>query len=465
MWKSDRIEGILVHIPWMTVLCLLMFFAVRFADERLYADSGYYLLRTINEGSFHIEHGRWVLAIAEAPALVASLLGTSMDAVIVVYSITNILFLALGIAYALFVLEDRRTALLLAMIHVIGLAHGLFCPVFELYYGVALLVLCIATVWNTHVRSKYRAVLSFLLFIGALSSHPMVWALILGSLLLLNPSQRRSILRPALVIMIAFAMFRGFTMSAYEAGQLAFLQRFAFPALVVGLLAPDVLMEQARRIILHYPDVLVLSTFCVVVLWWNRQRRAAIIHLLGLFALYLAVGLYLPEPTHDRYREQVDFAFTAWTFIVILLSVWEITVWRPALLTVFVACLGFRLAYIGSIAPSYSARTTWEKELIADARHQGMHKAIIDPMNTAFGTLDDRVAPYWSLGVESLLLSAKDGPERAVSIITTDDLQCPGVPENLDKVVMRCWDVLDPEALSARYFQLGSGSYFRLPER
>ena len=181
--------------------------------------------------------------------------------------------------------------------------------------------------------------------------------------------------------------------------------------------------------------------------------------------MYLAVGLYLPEPTHDRYREQVDFAFTAWTFIVILLSVWEITVWRPALLTVFVACLGFRLAYIGSIAPSYSARTTWEKELIADARHQGMHKAIIDPMNTAFGTLDDRVAPYWSLGVESLLLSAKDGPERAVSIITTDDLQCPGVPENLDKVVMRCWDVLDPEALSARYFQLGSGSYFRLPER
>ncbi|MBL0128084.1 MAG: hypothetical protein IPP83_11645 [Flavobacteriales bacterium] len=439
-----------------------MFFAVRFADERLYADSGYYLLRTINEGSFHIEHGRWVLAIAEAPALVASLLGTSMDDVIVVYSITNILFLALGIAYALFVLKDRRTALLLAMIHVIGLAHGLFCPVFELYYGVALLVLCFATVWNMRIRTGFRTVLSILFFIGALSSHPMVWALVLGAILLLGPSQRRSILRPAVVIMIAFAVFRGFTMSAYEAGQLAFLQRFAFPSLVVGLFTPDVLMEQARRIILHYPDVLVLSTFCVVVLWRNRQRRAAIIHLLGLFALYLAVGLYLPEPTHDRYREQVDFAFTAWTMIVILLCVWEITAWRPALLVLLVACVGFRLAYIGSIAPSYSARTAWEKELIDRAREHGMHKAIIDPMNTAFGTLDDRVAPYWSTGFETLLLSAKEGSQRVVSVITTDDAAHFKLDEYPGIVVLRWDQALEPAELNMRYFDLPQGSYVSL---
>ncbi|HRH39153.1 MAG TPA: hypothetical protein PK760_12445, partial [Flavobacteriales bacterium] len=53
---SERI--ILRTLAW-SIVAFLGLFAWRFAEERLYTDSGYYLARVINEGWFHVEHGRW----------------------------------------------------------------------------------------------------------------------------------------------------------------------------------------------------------------------------------------------------------------------------------------------------------------------------------------------------------------------------------------------------------------------
>jgi hypothetical protein len=49
----------LSHAFGWAVILYLFVFALRFAQERLYGDSSYYLLRVINERWFHIEHGSW----------------------------------------------------------------------------------------------------------------------------------------------------------------------------------------------------------------------------------------------------------------------------------------------------------------------------------------------------------------------------------------------------------------------
>lgn len=458
-WERGLITGL-----WVFVLGLLAVFAWRYSDERLYADSGYYLFRVINESGFHVEHGRWVLMLGQAIPLLGVKLGLGMGSIIKMHSLSNVVFLALSMAYAIGVLRDRRTALLIAMSQVMGLAHGLFCPVFELYYGVGLVLLFHATLTNDAMNGYQRMALAALLFIGALSSHPMAWPLLLGSLVLLDRQQRRPMIRILVLIVIAFAIVRGLTMSTYEGAQISFVQRLAFPSLVFGLFTPDVLLEQLRRVLLHYPDVLVLAVFSIVVLWRSDQRRSALVLVAGSLGLYILVGLYMPDPTHDRYREQVDYAFTAWTLLMIFARVWPLQRWRPALLILLVVCTGYRMMYVSSIAPYYEARTQWQQDLIASARAQHIQKAIIDPQGIAFGTVDDRVAPYWSTGVESLLLSAKDGAERTVSIITTDDLQCPGVAENLDKLVLRCWDVLEPGEINRHYFNLGQARYEQLAQ-
>ena len=443
----------------------LLAFAWRFADERLYADSGYYLARVINEGAFHIEHGRWVLALPQLLPLLAIKLGSPLPVVILLHSLGNVLFLAVAAWFAWSILDDRRSAMLLVALHIVGLAHGLFCPVFELYYGVALLVLFFAVLGSTRFTGALRMALLLLFFVGAVSSHPMALLLTAGALAIARVQWQRSTLLPLMIAAAGAIIFRALTMSVYEAAQLSFVQRLAFPSLVLPLFAPSFLLAQIERALKHYPDVLAIASFTLALLACHRSWRTLSAFVLGLLVLHVLTGLYLPDPTHDRYREQVDFGFAAWTLIVAFTAVWPMHERRIALLLLLLVCGAYRIARAERIAPYYAARTAWQFDLIENTRANGMQKAIIDPQGITFGTPDDRVAPYWSTGIECLLLSATDGPDAVVSIITTDDLQCAGVPEHLDKFVFLCWDVMEPEDLNVRYFRLAPGSYAPLPER
>lgn len=458
-------KALVILERWLPKLLLLgvplylLLFAIHFADERLYADSGYYLFHVVNEGGFHIEHGRWVLALSQALPWAGVKLGLPLGTVIQLHSLANVAFLVLAMAYSLIVLRDQRTAVIIAAAQVIGLAHGLFCPIFELYYGVGLVLLFHATATNDRLNGWNQLLLCGLLFLGALSSHPMAWPLLLGSILLLEPRQRRPLLITLLGLTIAFALVRGLTMSVYESAQLSFLQRLAFPSLVVRLFAPSTLLTHGQRVLQHYPDVLLLALFSVAALWSSDRRRVALIFLVGLLGFYVATGLYLPDPMHDRYREQVDFAFAAWTLLIILGSVWSLSRWRPALLIALLVYVGCRMVHVHSIAPYYQARTRWHLDLIAQAHAHGLRKAIIPSPTLAFGTADERVAPYWSTGLETLLLSAKDGAEQTVSVITADDADCASAAEDMDKLVLRCGDVVAPEALAPRYFHSNRDRY------
>ncbi|HRH37511.1 MAG TPA: hypothetical protein PK760_04155, partial [Flavobacteriales bacterium] len=122
-------------------------------------------------------------------------------------------------------------------------------------------------------------------------------------------------------------------------------------------------------------------------------------------------------------------------------------------------CGAYRVFEAERVAASYVQRTQWQRDRIAEAHEQGLRKAIVETGNIEFGTSEDRVGLYWSTGVESLLLSAKEGPDRTVSVITTDDLQEPAVISGLDQLVLRRWDVLDPGYLDARWFAPLSGRY------
>lgn len=454
-------------IPWIVggvcaiVLLYLGSFAYRFADERLYADSGYYLFWTINDGGFRIEHGRWVLALAEWPALLASLFGFEMPALILSHSFANVLFTGLSSLFAGLVLKDERTVLALCAAQLIGLTHGLFCPVFELYYGFALILLLHATLTNERLNGRIRLLLAISLLILALSSHPMAWPLLLGMPFLLDRRDRRAFLVPVTLVTIGFALLRWHSMSVYESAQLGFANRLLSFA-PVRLMMPWKLWEELQRALRHYPDVLALAVSGAAILSVEKRWRLLLVHLTGIAALYIAVGLYLPDAPHDRYREQVDFGFSAWTMLVLFAVVWPTRSWRPLLLTLVVLGIGYRIAEAERMSPYYSARTDWLRGLVAEGRAVPSHRAIIDPNGISFGTVNERVAPYWSPGVETLLLSAREGPENTASVITTDDLECPGVPENLDELVLRCWDVLPTTRLNARLFQMPQGEYVHI---
>jgi hypothetical protein len=447
----------------MGIAGYLIAFAWRFADERLYADSGYYLIRTINEGAFHIEHGRWVLALAEWLPLLGARMGLPLHAVIVLHSLGNAAFLLLAMAYAWFVLKDARTLLALCAVQLIGLAHGLFCPVFELYYGVGLIIMLMATLESDRWEGRTRLFLAISLLLLALSSHPLAWLLLAGSFALLPHRVRRPFLLPALVVIVAFAIVRTSSISAYEAGQLAFVRRL-FSTAPLELFGPSFIIDHASRAVRHYPDVLALAALTIAVLWRGAAWRAMLLFLFGLFALYIGTGLYLPDPAHDRYREQVDFGFAAWVLLVLFFGAWKLHAWRPAWLAMLFLATAFRIHEAERIAPHYRLRTAWERALVRIAQAHGSPKAAVAVGTLQFGTVHDRVTPYWSTGVETLLLSAERGPDATMSIITWEDLQATDAAIGPDAFVLRRWDVLPIAWLDRRWFRMdGRATYRPLP--
>lgn len=469
--QSLRTETPVITERWVPKLTLLLcggivlfllMFAIQQADQRIYADSGYYLARVINEGSFHIEHGRWVLALSQVFPLLGVLLGLPMKVLILLHSLNNVLFLVACLWFAARVLQDKRAAVALAATHLVGLTHGLFCPSFELYYGVDLLILFQALLVSGQLGKPARWILLVALFIGALSSHFMM-LLLAGGVLLIGPHWRdRRLMFTLGIATAAFLAIRFATMSYYESQQIGFIQRLAFPSEVLPLFSLDILGTQLTRAWQHYPDVLLLAIITSIALWRSRQRRMLALFWLVLLAIHVLTGLYMPWPEHDRYREQVDFAAPAWVVIIAAHRLLPLIQWRLPLLVLCILCAGYRMICAEWIAPYYEARTRWQENWISQARSAGLPKVIVDPAGVTFGPPGHKVSVYWSTGVECLLRSAKDGPDAVVSVITTDDLECAGVPENLDKFVFRCWDVLDSSYLNPRYFKLGPGSYVPL---
>jgi hypothetical protein len=454
-------QSALRFLPW-AIWAFLLAFAWRFADERLYSDSGYYLSRVINEGSFRIEHGRWVLALGQLLPLIGVKLGLSMKALILLHSLNNVLWLGACMLFAGRVLRDRTAVLALACVHVIGLTHGLFCPIFELYYGVDLLILFHSSCRSTQLAPTLRWTLLVLFFLGAITSHFFGMLLAVGMLAIERIWRDRRMAMVLAGLLIGMLIVRALTLSVYERSGLEFLSDFLDPAKLLALISPARLGEFITYLTIHYADVFVLSLLAAIVLLRQGQRWTALSFFAMLVLVHVLASLFLPGFIHDRYREQVNFATTTWVIAVWCFHVLPLLRWKGMALALLIAAAGFRMVRAEWIAPWYEQRTALTEARIDLAHTLGMQKAIVHAP-VYFGPPHHLIDLSWSTSVESLLLSAKEGPQSTVSLITTQDLDLPEVRAQLDRFIFRRWDILDPSWLDARYFQAPKGRYVPLP--
>jgi hypothetical protein len=448
-------------LPW-AIAAWLAAFAFRFADERLYADSGYYLARVINEGGFRIEHGRWALALSQVLPLLGSALGLPLKALILLHSLNNVAWLAGCMGFAIGVLRDRRAALLLALVHVAGLTHGLFCPIFELYYGVDLLVLFFAVHRSQRLSQRARTALLFITFLGAVTSHLFGAVLMVAAVVLTGTWKDRSLMRILVPLFALQGAVHALTLSPYERDHLSFLKRLDDASTWRAIGSPAALRDRGAYLIRHYPDILLLSLMAAAVRWRSGPRWQAPFVLGVLAALLVVIALKLPGTLHDRYLEQVNFVMAAWVIIALLTAASASKRFDSLAAIALLAVVGYRVQQAEWMASFYAMRTARIEAAVAEAQRRGLEKGIIRAPQY-FGPPHDAIDLSWSTSVESLLLSAERGPDRTVSIITTDDLASPEVSGHLDAFVFRRWDVLDTAWLDRRYFSPPRGRYMPLP--
>lgn len=457
--RSKRNERLMAAMPWL-VLGYLAFFAWRFADERLYSDSGYYLARVVNDGAFRIEHGRWVLAVAQAIPLLGVKLGLPMKALIMLHSLSNVIWMGACLLIAQRMLRDRQAALAIAALHLIGLTHGLFCPVFELYYGADLLVLFIAVRRSTIVPEPWR-LLAMISMVALIASCHAIGSMLLAAALVMErvwTNRRESIiLVSAFVIVVAFRLL---SVSDYEKDSASFILKARDPLAVAEAFSPAALSGLIAYALRHYADVLLMAIVASMALIRRRRRVEAPLFIGFLLLMHALISLKLPGWFHDRYREQVNFGVVAWVVIMLFADAKRSLHAHAGFTWLLAAALLYRMVGAERMAPHYTERTRLIEAGIEQARREGKSKGIIP--TAFFGPQHHAIELLWSVPVESLLLSSKGGPAGTVSLITTEDIDLGRLQGETHRFIFRRWDVMDRGWLDEHWFREPEGEYSRL---
>lgn len=451
-------QDLAIHLAFggLAVLAAVMY------AERMFADASYYLLHMINEGWFHVEHGRLVLAISQILPWIGVKFGLSLKTILILFSIGHVCFF-----YAIFLVcryryGDRGAGLLLILLQTLGLELGYFTPMFELYYGAGFLVLFASILWAQRF-GRWDNMLLFLSLLFILTSHPiavMLW----GYVLVLHASAfGRKYVRQYVVFAGGLLIFLGYkfiSASAYEETKtLAF-----FETLRTMPYGAAYMLELARFMLKYYAELMIL--FVIWLSWMVASRRysKAIIVLLAFIVMLVIINGAHYGFQHTRYQEQVYFPLSwivAFPFALSLAYESSNSSWRQLLWVVLFILISLKVIAIINESTYFTNRIDRMERLISLTRSLQIDKAIVGEDNV---TRASSAGTNWSYGIETLLLSARDGRDSTVTICLDTDI---GYENNRNLLtpedfLMRKWDIYPAMLLNSRYFRLEPGSYLPL---
>jgi hypothetical protein len=208
----------------------------------------------------------------------------------------------------------------------------------------------------------------------------------------------------------------------------------------------------------YYSEV--LAAFVIVIyMLVNRRQWFRLLVVAGTFFTYvfLVNSTYTVSPS--RYMEQVMFPFVPIVFIPLIYGF--PSKGRQGLLNISIllisALILYRLAVIYYGSEIFMKRVAQMEQLIEVARQKGGSKFVVseDVIDHGYTQVN------WSYPIESMLLSAIDGNDIAVTIAPEADLN---FNDNYNKIeanqfIFRKWELKNHSWLNKRYFHLDIGPY------
>ncbi len=174
-----KIQTLSLHVFWLILLAL----SVHFYQERSFADTSYFLFKVINEGFFHIQHSRLVLAISQIGAVSGLFLGLSLHKLLIIHSVFNAVFFYGLVAWVFHIIKNKQAAWLLTLL-MVSSHWAYFSPYLEVFYAAGFVVLFFAAFANSVHFNKYYLLYYPLLWI-ALMAHPSIFLIVGAHLIFL----------------------------------------------------------------------------------------------------------------------------------------------------------------------------------------------------------------------------------------------------------------------------------------
>lgn len=447
------------HLIAVAALLAMATFAACFARERLLADSGYFLVRIVDEEGFHVINHRWIMVLVQWLPVAGVGAGLPLASIMLLYSLGHVVNTALAHAWVALFLRDRNHTVVLLATQFVGLAHALFCPVFELYHAAVLLIALRATLQGEHIRTWPGAITACILFALVATSH-FLGALVLFLMLALDRIwERRTLALGAALIFAALMAHRLSALSGYE--ERAFgtvLLRFNVDG-VAWIFAPGRLWAHAVQAAWHYPDAILIGMFTVFQAWSRKAWWPFSLFISGHILLYTLISLYFPDGTHDRYRETLDYAHVLWVLAGATWVMQHDGRWRQLAWRIFPLLLALRLGWSIHVGQSFADRTGWMLSRITRAHELHIGRGL-DTARMTIRPPGLNTAPLPAPSpCEYLLLSAMEGPGSTVVLVSMPAALAHDPDTAAIKLSLEQEGVMLPRRMDGRYFRMPGGKF------
>lgn len=439
-------------------------FAVVFANERFQADGAHYLLHVVQSESFRVEHQRFILIFSQVLPWIGVKLGLSLHSIIVLNSINPVVWWLLCFLYATYFLRDRHAGIGIILTQVLGILHIQFTPMYEIWYGIPLVILLYAHLRNDRVRKPLEIMLFFAILVTVLFAHPLLPIAAAFAVLYFFIEKRKinwKLLTAIVLTAGGWYITKKLMLTEYEAGKMS----------LVGAEWND---SPKRLLELSYYGKLTVFFLtwylvpCLLMLWVTVFFFLRKMHL----QLFVACAFFFGHILLINYTHTTDAELSPYfermylPLIPIVLIPFLFTVCRELELrgSFIVAALflvvGWRIARFSDVGTTYKEHTRQAMQLINHAQKQSGNKF---QMN--FG---DETNYYqwtdWSFCMETILRSSATEPYKTVSIVRSDDLDESDNRNKLkpDEFLFRRWDVMKDKDLNPQYFRIINGRYKEL---
>jgi len=441
------------------IFILLMIMSVVLYKERMFADASYYLFHAINSQWFHIEHGRTVLALSQIFPIIGTWLHLPLKVVVVLGSIGHEFFYYGVFLICLYVLKDKRAALAVIAVHVIGQLSLYWSPMLEICYGAALSLLFYSILQSGKWKDDKWLIFMLVVQWFAMMSHPENFLLIgvgIGYHFLQNGFQKRIHLGSGLFTVVGFIV-EVLTFSEYEKGHTQ-LVGTAQKASSLNLLKAEYLQRVMDVFTNYFFDLLLLFAIGLIYMAYRKRWKELLLCLGSALLLVVVVNQAQNGDTYSRYIESM---YNPLVFIVVFFFVYEVVgftkrIFHFSAVALLIIISLFRLGWIYQHGEPLRVRSAQLERLIDYTQTLEGTKYNIDSRNIYYAT--------WANPIESLFYSALDGKEETVSLVTSSDIEYGVNEQNLKQelFLFRKFEIEPLSFLNQQYFQLDTGNYILL---
>lgn len=433
----------------------------------LFADPAFISFEIINNKALVISEYRYGAFITQVFPLMAVGLGLTLKGILLVYSASFYLFYLAAALVIAYVFKQPRLSILLAIYHLIFVSDVFFWPNNEVHQACAWMMLSIAAVLYLAVQNERRPVwvYCFILLATGMSiiSHVLIivpflflWMYTAIHYRVVEKKRKMAFAFSALIVLFFFIRIYLSYASWYDGVKLEGVKNLSFQS-ITNALANAHAMSFLRLLGSKY--VVALLLFGMGVFSLVEKKKWGLLLITACFALvyYVLVTLTFSDAINAF---NLFYFESQWMGLAIILAsplVFDMN--EQAIPRKFITYGFMGLILVQKVWHFYGSEIKFSNRLdrletiVTQMRTQKVDKAY------QFKNADhDEMMVIWGVPVETMILSALESPENAVTYKIYDQVQ--PVSAAVDSVYT-AFRLVPVSVLNKRYFGLANSTFYK----